>query len=111
MHILHVLPDLSRGGAERQFAYLISKQVDIGHKVDVAFLSEGPDAPRLDGITTHKLFARSHYDPSLLWQLIRLTRELGPDIVHTWILIMDILGGSAARISGVPWILREPTSA
>jgi glycosyltransferase involved in cell wall biosynthesis len=47
----------------------------------------------------------------LLWRLVRLVRRIRPDIIHTWILQMDILGGVTARINGIPWILREPSSA
>jgi glycosyltransferase involved in cell wall biosynthesis len=56
------------------------------------------------------LAAKNNYDPYLLWQLYRLIRHIKPDIIHTWISQMDILGGMAARYSGVPWIFREPSS-
>lgn len=38
-------------------------------------------------------------------------RRIRPDIVQTWILQMDILGGLAAWATGIPWVLREPSSA
>lgn len=82
----------------------------MGHKVDVAYLSYGPTMPELCGVTMHHLVARNNYDPYLLWQLVRLIRRIKPDIIHTWILQMDILGGLAARISEIPWIFREPSS-
>jgi len=107
MRILHILPHLSKGGAERQFSYLASNLVRMGHDVDVAYCVGGPDRPVLLGIVPHQLKLRSNYDPYLLWQLIRLIRRVKPDIIHTWILQMDILGGIAARLCGVPWILRE----
>ena len=59
----------------------------------------------------HQLTSRSNYDPYLLWQLVRIIRRIKPDIIHTWILQMDILGGIAARLNGIPWIFREPSSA
>ena len=83
----------------------------MGHRVDVAYLNNGPDRLELSGVTMHQLVARNNYDPYLLWQLVRLIRRLKPDVVHTWILQMDILGGMAARLNGVPWIFREPCSA
>ena len=111
MRILHILPHLSGGGAERQFCYLAPELVRMGHRVDVAYLNNGPDRLELSGVTMHQLVARNNYDPYLLWQLVRLIRRLKPDVVHTWILQMDILGGMAARLNGVPWIFREPCSA
>lgn len=38
-------------------------------------------------------------------------RRIRPDIVQTWILQMDILGGLAAWATATPWVLREPSSA
>jgi glycosyltransferase involved in cell wall biosynthesis len=83
----------------------------MGHEVHIAYSKEGPHNPELPGVVLHRLKARSNYDPYLLWQLVRLTRRIRPDVIHTWILQMDILGGMAARLNGVPWIFREPSSA
>jgi glycosyltransferase involved in cell wall biosynthesis len=47
----------------------------------------------------------------LLWQLVQIIRCIKPDIIHTWILQMDILGGIAARLNRIPWILRESSSS
>lgn len=111
MRILHLIPNLSGGGAERQLSYLAPELARISHDVHLAYFKEGLHKPELPGVVLHHLKARSNYDPYLLWQLIRLTRLIKPDIIHTWILQMDILGGLAANISGIPWIFREPSSA
>lgn len=111
MRILHLIPSLSGGGAERQLSYLAPELVRIGHEVHVAYSMDGPHRPELPGVVLHQLNSRSNYDPYLLWQLARLIRRIRPDIIHTWILQMDVLGGIAARLNGVPWILREPTQA
>ncbi len=110
MRILHILPHLSKGGAERQFGYLAPELVRMGHEVHVAYLAEGPGRPELPGVVLHQLKSRSNYSPFLSWKLARLIRRIKPDIVHTWILQMDILGGLAAKLGGVPWVLREPSS-
>jgi glycosyltransferase involved in cell wall biosynthesis len=83
----------------------------MGHEVHVEYSLEGLQRPELPGVMLHRLKSRSNYDPYLLWQLLRLIRRLKPDIIHTWILQMDILGGIAAKLSKVPWIFREPSSA
>ena len=54
---------------------------------------------------------RSSYDPKIFTQLIRWLKVINPDIVQTWVLPMDVLGGLAALMLGKPWVLREPNSA
>ena len=111
MKILHLIPYLWGGGAERQLSYLVPELARMGHDVHVVYSQEGPHKPELPGVVLHQLKSRSNYDPYLLWQLVRIIRRIKPDIIHTWILQMDILGGIAARFYGVPWIFREPSSA
>ena len=111
MRILHLIPNLSGGGAERQLSYLAPELARMGHDVHIAYSLECIQKPELPGVVLHRLKAQSNYDPYLLWQLVRLIRRIKPDIIHTWILQMDILGGMAARLNGIPWIFREPSSA
>lgn len=110
MRILHLIPNLSGGGAERQFSYLAPELARMGHDVHVAYSKDGINKPELNRVVHHRLKARSNYDPYLLWQLVRLIERIKPDIIHTWILQMDILGGMAARFNRIPWIFREPSS-
>ena len=109
--ILNFISALSGGGAERQLSYIAPELDRMGHDVHIAYSQDGPCKPELHGVVLHRLKSRSNYDPYLLWQLVRLIRRVKPDIVATWILQMDILGGMAARINGFPWIFREPSSA
>ena len=111
MRILHLIPNLSGGGAERQLSYLAPELARMGHEVSIAYSKEGHHKPDLPGVLLYQLKACSNYDPYLLWQVVRLIRRIKPDIIHTWIRQMDILGGIAAKLSGVPWVLREPSSA
>lgn len=113
MIILHAISSLSGGGAERQLNYIVPELVRTGHEVHIAFIHEGPARPSgLDhgGAHLHQIHAGSNYDPRILWQLFRLINRLKPDILHTWIMQMDILGGIAACTGHVPWVLREPTN-
>jgi glycosyltransferase involved in cell wall biosynthesis len=104
---------MRNGGAERQLGYLCAEQVRRGVEVHVALEYEGPNFERLrsSGATIHPLVGRGNHDPSLLWQLVRLCRRLRPDVVQTWLTQMDVLGGLAAQLSGVPWILSERSSS
>jgi glycosyltransferase involved in cell wall biosynthesis len=111
MRILHTIPNLSGGGAERQLSYLAPELVRMGHDVHIAYSREGPHKPDLVGVELHQLKSRSNYDPYLLLQLVGLSRRIKPDIIHTWIRQMDVLGAMAATLSGIPWVLREPSEA
>lgn len=110
MRILHIIPSLSGGGAERQLSYLAVELVHLGHDVHIAYSMDGPYKPELPNVILHQFKQRSNYDPLILWQLLQIIRSTKPDIINTWILQMDILGGIAARISKIPWIFREPSS-
>jgi glycosyltransferase involved in cell wall biosynthesis len=111
MRILHLIPSLSGGGAERQLSYLAPELARLGHDVHVAYSTEGPQNPKLPGVMLHNLKSRSNHDPYLLWQLFQIIKCIKPDILHTWLLQMDILGGIVVMLTGVPWIFREPSSA
>jgi glycosyltransferase involved in cell wall biosynthesis len=85
----------------------------MGHEVHIAHLETADVPPELlaSGVTLHALPCRGHHDPMLLLRLLRIIRRVRPDVVQTWILQMDVFGGLAATLSGVPWVLREPASA
>jgi len=110
--ILHCIPGMGGGGAERQLAYLAGELVRLGWDVHVALVSGGPNLQRLErsGATIHRLESRSNYDPGILWGLTRIIERLKPDVVQVWLLQMEIAGAIAARVRGVPWILSERCS-
>ena len=63
------------------------------------------------GVNLHQVRATDNHDPRIglaLWSLIARER---PDVVHTWLPQMDIVGGSIALARGVPWILAERSCA
>ena len=108
--ILHLIHSLSGGGAERQLSYLARELIHLGCDVHVAFLEEGPVASAFfgRGICLHKLNHRGNYDPRILIQIFRLITRIRPDIIHTWMLQMDIAGGIASYLAKTPHVLREP---
>lgn len=111
--VLHLIPNMGGGGAERQLTYIARGQVALGWDVHVAIVREGPNYPHLvsSGATIHRLRAGSNYDPRLLGQVLSLIRSLRPAIVHTRILQMDIIGGLASTLCRTPWVLSERASA
>lgn len=112
MRILHCIQSLEGGGAERQLVYLAGETVRAGHEVHVASLREGAHYPALQraGAIAHRIAHRGNYDPLLLPRLVRLIKQVRADVVQTWLTQMDVVGGAAALLTRVPWILAERSS-
>jgi glycosyltransferase involved in cell wall biosynthesis len=113
LRILHFVPSFVGGGAERQLSYLALSLVELGHEVHVGFLYGGPNLERLQGtaVQLHRIPAAGNHDPRLVLRARDLIRLVRPDVVQTWLLQMDVFGGAAARLAGIPWILSERCSA
>src|SRR5687768_3558015 len=112
MKVLHCIPGMGGGGAERQLAYLAGPLIARGWEVHVACVAGGPNLARLEesGARIHRLRIRNSYDPRLVWQLARTIRAVGPDLVQAWFVQMDVVAGAVATLTGVPWILSERSS-
>ena len=110
--VLHVIPSMGGGGAERQLVMLAADQVRAGHDVHVALLHGGvhEEELRATGCAVHVVPARANHDPRIVFQLARLMRRIAPDVVQTWLTQSDVLGGIAARVCGIPWLLTERSS-
>jgi glycosyltransferase involved in cell wall biosynthesis len=110
--VLHLIPHLVKGGAERQLSYLASYWGRTGREVHIAYLAGTPIPSGIEesGVHLHPIAHMSNYDPMLFLRLIRIIRRVRPDVIHTWLLQMDILGGLAALLTKTPWLLREPVS-
>lgn len=109
--ILHLIPTLEGGGAERQLSYLGSELQRNGWDVTVAALRLGVNAERLARGEAKVITLRhsSTKDPFAMTELVSLMRRVRPDIVQTWLLYMDVVGGTAAMAARVPWIATERT--
>ena len=112
MRVLHCVPSLAGGGAERQLTYLAKELVQSGCDVHVAYVHGGPNLKRLEetGATLHRLKALGNYDPQILARLLTTIRKVDPDIVQCWLLQMEVLGGLASVMTGTPWVFSERSS-
>jgi glycosyltransferase involved in cell wall biosynthesis len=110
MRMLHLIPHLSGGGAERQLSYLAPEMAKVGHEVHIAYLREGPESVLLPGVTLHRLDVSRNHDPRLFLELSRVIGGVKPHIVQSWIPMMDIAVGLVSLATSVTWVLREPTS-
>lgn len=113
LKVLHCIPSLASGGAERQLSILAPAQVAFGYEVHLAYLHAGPYVGTLGagGVHLHPISARGNHDVTIISNLWRLMGAETPDVVHTWLPQMDILAGAIALLRGVPWVLSERSSA
>ncbi|MEP6763879.1 MAG: glycosyltransferase [Gemmatimonadaceae bacterium] len=111
--ILHLIPGLTGGGAERQLTLLALAQVARGHEVHIGVSrSELPET--LVGncsVRVHVMATNGNHDPMLFLRIRKLIRSSRADIVQTWLTMMDVAGGIAAFSTGTPWILSERSEA
>lgn len=107
--ILHVIPTLTGGGAERQLALLAAEQSRRGCNVHIALRRTGSYARHLagTGVTIHELGDLRRGHPLLFVRLHSLVRRLRPAVMQTWLLQMDIIGGAIALATRTPWVLTE----
>lgn len=100
---------MAGGGAERQLTYLSRELVRAGWDVHVAVVQGGPNVERLQasGATVHRIRAFDNHDPLILARLLRTIRQVRPDVVQCWLLQMEVAGGIAASLSGIPWVFCE----
>ena len=112
MRVLLCIPSMRGGGAERQLVYLAAGLRERGWKVHVALVHTGPNMEALykAGAEIHRLYGSNNYDPRILFYLWKIAQRFRPDVIHTWLLQMDILGGSVARWTRTPWVLSERSS-
>lgn len=106
--ILHVIPTLDRGGAEKQLTLLASGLPKEEFEVHVCTLTrDGPLRAPLEaaGVTIHSIQKRGKFDPLAFHRLTKLMRRLQPDLVHTWIFAANAYGRAAALRAGVKCIV------
>ena len=112
MRVLHCIWRMNMGGAERQLVHLSSALIRRNVDVHVVTVHPGEnDTPLAEsGATIHHLASLAKYDPLLVPRTAALIRRLRPDVVSTWLTQMDIIGGLAAAVIGVPRVLNERCS-
>lgn len=114
MLVVHIITNLTRGGAEQMMKRLIAEQLEAGGvRHHVISLREkatvGPDIEAL-GVEVEALGLRGMAGtPAAIWRIARILRRLKPDVVQTWLYHADLIGGVAARLAGmrnVVWSIR-----
>ena len=106
--LLHIIPTLVRGGAEKQLALLATGLPRDEFDVHVAVLTHtGPleETLRAANVPVTVIDKRWKVDPLAYWRLKALIRRLQPDIVHTWLFAANSYGRQAAISAGVKHIV------
>jgi glycosyltransferase involved in cell wall biosynthesis len=104
LKILHIITDLGVGGAEIMLLSLVKEHLKINIEMHViALTGEGPIGDRLKemGVPVTILGMRTEQIYSFaLFRLIRLIRNIKPDLIQTWMYHADLMGALANPLSG-----------
>lgn len=112
--VLHIIPTLDRGGAEKQLALLAAGLPRDEFDVHICALTRGgPLSAELEqhGVPITVIGKRWKADPLAFWKLYRHIARLRPDLVHTWLFAANAYGRAAARIGGVRHIVASERCA
>ncbi len=103
--ILHIIPTLDRGGAEKQLSLLVPRLPRDRFNVHVALLTRsGPLREELQDhhVPVIEINKKWKLDPGAYWRLRREIARLQPDLVHTWLFAANSYGRQAALACRVP---------
>ena len=106
--ILHIIPTLDRGGAEKQLVLLAQGMKQQGMDVHVCVLTrDGPYSAELRQaeVPVTVIGKRVKFDPVALWRLTKHVKTLRPDLVQTLLFAGNSYGRWAAWQAGVPHIV------
>ena len=107
MQVLHIITGLKKGGAETLLCNLCKYDTDNMHTIislsdinDDELLKDQPN------ISTYSLnFPNGRIKLSGLQKLYKLIKKIKPDVVQTWMIHADLIGGITARIAGIKNII------
>lgn len=110
--VLHVVTGLEDGGAESVLYRLCTADTSCQHAV-ISMMSEGKYGPllRSAGIAVYCLEMPSgRLRINSIVKLLKIIKELEPDVVQTWMYHADFIGGVCARLAGIKnvfWNIRH----
>lgn len=110
--VVHIISGLGQGGAETVLYRLVTHAPSQTKHIVISLGDMGIFGPRLvqAGIEVHALHMKALNVLPKFLLLRRLLKSLRPDVVQTWMYNADLVGGLAARFSGiatVAWNIRN----
>tara|TARA_B100000212_G_scaffold108864_1_gene80973 strand:+ start:1322 stop:2449 length:1128 start_codon:yes stop_codon:yes gene_type:complete len=103
MKILHIITGLNKGGAETLLCNLC--QFDKEHEHEIISLSYVKDSQSLSSMHNFSIHSLNFPVGKIrifgLFKLYKLIKKIKPDAIQTWLIHADLIGGIAARFSGI----------
>jgi glycosyltransferase involved in cell wall biosynthesis len=108
--VMHIIPSLKTGGAEKQLTLLAIQQINKGYDVNIVIRKKGFFYQKLKGkAKIHIVGDYKFLDFRLLLKLLKLIKLCKPNIIQTWLPQMNVVGGVACLITNKPWVATERT--
>ena len=107
MRIVQIITCLNDGGAEGTL-FNICKNDDKNKHIVISLMNEGKYGPLLNnlGIKVYCLNMKPNiFSIFSIFRLVKILMLLKPDIVQTWLIHGDFIGGIAARLAGIKNII------
>ncbi len=105
MNIIHIITGLGDGGAE-QTLFKICKYDKFNKHVVISLKDREKYSPLLHELGVKVYYLNIKYSSiNKFFYLIKLLRFLKPDIVQTWLVHADFIGGIAAKLAGIKKII------
>ena len=102
--IVAIITGLSNGGTETMLLKLLEKIDRTKFEfIIISLTSKGYIGTRIEklGYKVYPIFMSKFPSPKKFWKLVRLLRELKPNLVHTRLNHANLVGGVAAKIAKV----------
>ena len=103
MKVLHIITGLNKGGAETLLCNLCEYDKEFKHTI--ISLSDIPDLEASFIKLNIPVFSLNFPDGKIkisgVLKLYRLIKKIHPDVVQTWMIHADLIGGLTARLFGI----------
>jgi len=106
MKVLHIITGLNDGGAEAVLYNLIKPKSSTFQHTVISLMDKGKYGSLLEeaGINVYCLnlsLSRLFLNFFLIFKIFNLIKKIKPDVVQTWMIHSDFIGGIFARLAGV----------
>jgi glycosyltransferase involved in cell wall biosynthesis len=112
--VLHVIPSLGMGGAQRQLAEVVNATPPDQYDVEVLVFTRGVGEfgrQWLKRDDVHVTFLRRWPRLTMvILEILRHCRGRQYDVMHTWLFMANVLGVAAARLAGIPYVVTSVRS-